>query len=198
MSTGVKDEGGFSLIELLVVVSVLGIISFVLTEAFILGLKTTDGITADVSNSVAVQALRSHFTGDAQKAKEVIASPDTPDTCAKDDEGAARPVFLQLKWSEAGAARHVSYELDGGMPPAPGQAELVRWSCTGSSGAPDKRVLGYFEFSPGDKPVEALCSPPPPPPTAVPPCATVTMKILTNRAQNPAAPIELTVRRRIT
>lgn len=196
MTSEVKDEGGFSLIELLAVISILGVISFVLTEAFILGLKTTDGITSDVSNSVAVQALRSHFTGDAQRAQQV-STASTDAICATGEDGAAPgSVVLQLSWTEAGTPRHVSYALDRGTPPSTGEAELVRWSCTGSSGTPDKRMLGHFEFEPtGDLPVQAVCDPPPP---ATPPCATVTMKILTNRAQNPAAPIELTVRRRIT
>lgn len=188
------DESGFTLIELLVVISILGIISFALTEAVILGLRTTDGITSDVSNSVAVQALRSYVISDVQKAQKVSTdqqlSTNPADPCGTST--AANPVFLQLSWMEGERSRRVSYSLDSGAPPVLGQAELVRSSCTDSSVPTDKRVLGHFEFDPSGSPVLASCSPD---------CATattVTLKILTNRPRNPPAPIELTMRRRLT
>lgn len=146
------NEAGFTLVELLAVVTILGLISFALTEAFIVGLKTTDANADNISRSVAVQALQSYFTGDAQSAK-LVSTVDPAPTCST-----SPGVFLHLSWTDPqGSARDVSYSLDADPTPVAGQRELVRWSCT-ANGAPDKRMLGRLAFAPsGPQPVQALC-----------------------------------------
>lgn len=182
------EEAGFTLIELLAVIAILGVISFALTEALILGFKTTDGTIADVSRSAGIQVLEPYFTRDAQSA-EVVTSTDS--TCA------SGPVFLNLRWSEQGGTRTVSYALD---PPTGGEHELVRWSCSGG-GAADRRVLGHFTHDPaGPSPVTASCDEalvcPATPDLTAP--STITLSIQTDPSASPAAATKLTVRRRTT
>jgi len=196
-----NDEGGFTLIELLAVIAILGVISFGLTEAVILGFKTTDAVTTDVTRFVGVEALRSYFTDDVRRADEVFNPGPEGDPCATSSDP-----FLHLSWTEAGGTvTDVAYSLEADSPAVAGQAQLVRWSCA-TAGGKAKRMLGLLEFDPaGPAPVEALCTYPgasaatacQPLPTDLEP-ATVTLKVLTNRPKDPPVPLELTVRRRTT
>ena len=202
------DEGGFTLIELLAVISILGIISFGLTEAVILGFKTTDAITTDVTRIVGVQALRSYITDDIARAEQV----NDPDPAAVDGCSASPEAFLHLAWNEgAGVVSEVTYSLEPDVPAIDGQLQLVRWAC-GAAGSPGKRMLGLLEFTfPGEPPVLALCQYPASPPVLASPTpcsassstldpqpATVTLRILTNRPNQPPQKVDLTVRRGTT
>lgn len=193
LGSGAEDEAGFTLVELLAVIAILGVITFALTEAVIIGLKTTDSTANDLSRSVAVQALQSYFTPDVQSAK-LVSKDDPAPTCAP--PASAPDVFLHLSWTEQLRARDVSYALEPDGSASSGQSEIVRWSCI-ADGPPNKRMLGHLSFDPaGPKPVVALCDGADCRGTSGP--ATVTLTILTNRAQDPAAAVDLTVRRRTT
>lgn len=183
-----RDEAGFTLVELLASIAILGIISFALTEALILGFKTTDGTIAKVSRSAGVQLLEPVFTADVQRAERVWTGPDP--SCAAD------PAFIRLKFTEqAGAETTVAYGLD---PSTGGEQQLIRWSCTGG-GAPSQRILGHFTHDPaGPQPISVTCGPGPCPdaPGTDPP-VTVTLVIQTDPSAVPAQPANLTVRRRL-
>lgn len=172
------DEAGFTLVEVLAVISILGVIAYALTESVILGLRTTDATAASSSRSVAVQTLSSYFTGDAQSADEVSTT---------DPDCAAEPVFLHLTWTDQAVSRAVSYGLD---PPAGPEQELVRWSCA-AGGSADRKVLGHFSRNPDPAapPVSASCDGVPCPATPGAP-ATITLDIQSE------PPLSLTVRRR--
>lgn len=195
------DEAGFTLIELLAVISILGIISFALTEAVILGLKTTDATANDSFRSAGVQALQSFFTSDAQSAT-LVSTADPAPQCAP---AAATPrVFLHLSWNDQGKARDVSYSLEDDIPAVAGQSEVVRWSCSGD-GAPDKRMLGRLNYDSAVAPELAQCRPVAC--QAMPSrFDTITLKVPTDRPEevtNPSGPVppaavEMTVRRRTT
>lgn len=198
------DDEGFTLVELLVVVTILGIISFALTEAVIVGFKTTDAVTTDVTRSSAVQILRSYFTADAQHASQAFLD-DT--SCAASAPGKA--VVLHLYSTDQGPSREIAYSMEDGAAPVAGQGELVRRTCTPAGVTLDQRRLGLFEYAPPALPVSALCqyaaaagppSPPAPCPAtfADPQPATITLKILTNRPKDPPVSVDLTVRRRTT
>ena len=185
-----SEEGGFTLVELLAVIGIVAIIAFPLTEAFILGLKTTDANANNMSRAVAVQALQSFFTGDVQST-DVVATAAS--TCAPPPSDTSAEVFLHLSWTD-GVQRDVTYfrQADG----VEGERELVRWSCTGGSTA-DKRMLGRITYDPaGPAPVVAMCQPGPCPTSIdrlVPtPVRTITLRVLT------PDPIELAVTRRAT
>lgn len=184
-------EGGFTLIELLAVIAILGVISFALTEAVILGFKTTDAVTNDVTRSAGVQALRSYFTGDAQRADQASTLAISAPPCA----APSGDFLLYLSWTDQGTARDVSYSLDADTPPVAGQRELVRRSCT-SGVTSDTRMLGHFDFDPAERlPVLAQCDPACSSPSQP---ATITLSILTNRPKDPLVAVDLTVRRRTT
>lgn len=191
------DQAGFSLVELVVVVTILGIIGFTLTEAVILGLKTTDATATDVTRSVAVQSLRTAFTGDARSARLVSTVDPGAMTCAP--AAAASEVFLHLSWVDQGQAHKVSYAVAAETPSVAGEGELVRWSCTGGAAA-DKRLLGRIRFVPTA--VLARCQPACSPTPSEP--DTVTLRIPTDRpsettdASAATAALELTVYRRTT
>ena len=187
------DESGFTLVELLVAIVILGLIAFSLTEAVILGLKTTDATAASSSRSVAAQTLTSYFTDDVQSAETV----DTTAPSCLNGGPVAGSVFLHLAWTDRQVRadqqvrRDVSYALD---PPGASEQELVRWSCS-DGGARASRILGHFtrDGSVGAaEPVAAACGAAPACPStpAASPPATVTLTIQ-------AAPsLTLTVHRR--
>jgi prepilin-type N-terminal cleavage/methylation domain-containing protein len=183
-----QHEAGFSLVELIVVVAILGVISSVLTEALILGLRTTDGTIANVSRAAGVQILEPYFTADAHSA-EVVWTDPTP-TCA------SGPAFVHLRWTESGSVvRTVGYGLDPAVGP---DQELVRVSCV-ASGPPERKVLGHFTHDPaGPQPVSVACDAGPCPTVPGAAVATVTLLIQVDPSPAPPAPISLTVRRRLT
>lgn len=195
-------ESGFSLVELIVVISILGIIGVVLTEATIIGFRTTDAVANDLSRSVAVQALQSVFTGDVQSAR-LVSSEDPAPACAT-----TPGVFLHLSWADQGLARDVSYSLEAdagtNSPAVTGQGDLVRWSCT-AGGSPQKKLLGRFSFDAnGPAPVRARCGDVDCGTTPAAP-VTVTLRILAGSSQGglggqvpgpPPPAVDLTVRRR--
>jgi len=125
-----RGDAGFTLTELLVVTVILSVIGFALTEAIILGLRTTDATAASSSRSTSAQTLASYFTDDAQSAQTVSAA---------DGSCATGPVFLHLTWTDQ-VRKDVSYGLD---PVGGDDQDVVRWSCAGG-GAPDRRILGHF------------------------------------------------------
>lgn len=168
-----RGDAGFTLVELLVVIAVLGIIAYPLTESLILGLRTTDATAASSSRSVAIQGLSSYFTGDAQSAETVSTVSTTDSSCATE------PVFLHLEWSDKMTPRKVSYSLD---PVSGPEQDLIRWSCTGT-GTPERRILGHFSrrADAPEPPVVASCDEP---------CSAITLTF-------PSDPeLTLTVRRR--
>lgn len=75
-----RGEDGFTLVELLVVVAILGIISFALTESVIIGLRTTTATEAQVSGSLDRQRLAQYFVPDAHSAQTVDVAAPCEDT----------------------------------------------------------------------------------------------------------------------
>lgn len=143
-----RGEAGFTLVELIVAVAILGVITVALTGAVIVGLRTTDATAASSSRSIAVETLASFFTADAQSADEVSTT---------DPDCASGPVFLHLTWTDSSVTRSVSYGLD---PPIGPDQDLVRWSCFSSApGDADRRILGHLsgDVDPATPPVFATC-----------------------------------------
>lgn len=147
MSARRRGDAGFTLVELLAAVAILGIIGAALTEAVILGLRTTSATQATSSRAAAARALASQFTDDVHSAEKVSTT---------DPDCAPQPVFLHLTWTD-GVNRAVSYSLD---PQDGPDQDVVRWSCSGG-GAPTRKILGHFSRSPesASPPVSVACDP---------------------------------------
>lgn len=144
----IREQSGFTLIELIVSVLILGIIGGAVSQAVVVALTTTDGSVARISGAVASETLTSYLSADAHSADEV-ADPDSP-ACATGDPAG---VFLRLSWTDGGT-RLAEYSLE----PATGlEQDIVRWFCVEGS-APSRRVLGHFSSDEGGpSPVIARC-----------------------------------------
>src|SRR6266568_1910489 len=118
-----RREDGFTLAELLISTVILAIIFGVITEAMIVGLRTTDSTDQRIRESVDAQLASVYFSRDVQAATSVAVGNAT---CG----GAASVVTFS--WTDpaaAGVTKRASYVLN-----AQG---LTRWFC--QTGQPDSQ-----------------------------------------------------------
>src|SRR5689334_1254760 len=122
-----RSERGFTLIELIVAITILTIIGAAITESLIIGLRTTDNTNTRLGASSDAGLLATYFGSDAQSASDV----STSDTAC----GGVVPV-VRLLWTDPGetapGTRVVAYDLVAGS--------LVRRSCL-NSGAPSEQTV---------------------------------------------------------
>lgn len=117
--TAARDEHGFTLVELLIAVSVLGVIVLALGAAFSVGLRTMDTTTNRLAGSMDAQLLGVHLPDDVASATVITTAPAAI-VCT----GVASPV-LQL----ADGAFNVVY----GVRAARGEHQLERHDCSGGA-----------------------------------------------------------------
>jgi prepilin-type N-terminal cleavage/methylation domain-containing protein len=113
-------EDGLTLIEMLVALTILGIVMVVLTAAVIEGLRDTQSADVKFTESNGAQFTSLYFTHDVQGAENVSLN-DTASTCG----GAA-----VLKLNSPAADRIVAYATTGSP------LQLVRRVCSPSSATP--------------------------------------------------------------
>ena len=129
---GRRDQG-FTLVELMVAVSILAVISGVIAAAMIVTLRTTDEANDRLSRSHDVQISTSAFASDVQSADVVLAGPGAP-PCGPTP--ALSFVWNDPTASPAPVMNVVSYRKDG--------ARLLRTHCrTGGVNETYEQVLSH-------------------------------------------------------
>lgn len=131
-----SSDEGLTLIELLVAVVILGIIVTVMSQAIILGLKTTDAMTQKVAESADTSLVTSYFVTDVQSAQDISTSDAT---CG------GAPV-VRSKWTDVGspsaASDDITYIGAYLTQTVDGERQLIRVLCRQASGEP-----GFTETS---------------------------------------------------
>lgn len=124
-------SAGFTLVELLVAVAILGIVGSVLVGIVSLGFSSYADTTTRLNESNDRQVIASYFTRDVQNATSMALSGGTCGT-------ASGTTVLRLNWSESDGsatpvvtAREITYRLLAGTSPANGQ--LSRVACANGS-----------------------------------------------------------------
>ncbi len=126
-----RRDGGFTIVELLVSITVLGIIAPVMVSAIVLGLKATSATTAQLNASHSRQELAAFFTTDVQSAVTLAdkTSTDTTTCMASGEALVGRLSWTDVDYAGTSTARVVTYAtVTVGT-----DKQLVRHACTGSS-----------------------------------------------------------------
>lgn len=153
-----RREDGFTLIEVLLVVVILGFISGALTESIILGLRTTEATERIVSGSLDRQLASTYFYGDVQSSDEV--ATDAAKACP-----VSTPGTVTLRWNDAGVAKAASYSVD------PTEGNLVRRYCEDGALKAQNTVASSLAAA---DPVTVTCAPAGNPPD---PCPSRPLKV---------------------
>jgi prepilin-type N-terminal cleavage/methylation domain-containing protein len=144
---------GFTLVELLVAVAILGIVGSVLSGVIMLGFGSYTDTSTRLNESNDRQIVADYFTRDVQSARTLALSGGTCGT-------ASGTTVLRLTWSESDGsappvvtAREITYRLLAGTAPANGS--LSRVVCANGS-VVATAVVGQW-VSPGAAAVSATC-----------------------------------------
>ncbi len=118
----VNGDGGFTLIELVVSIAILGLIVGPLTGAVVLFFGQSQQTASAFTGNTSVRTIVSAFTTDAASAETVTVPDAAP--CG------TTSALVTMAWTESGTAYRVSWatKQDGD------KIELVRNRCTGTSG----------------------------------------------------------------
>ena len=129
MTTRVRHDAGFTLVELMIVIAIVGLIAPAIAAAFFVGFRTTDAVGAEVAAAHNRELFAAFFTEDAQSATAVDAatSPDTTTCLAAGDTLVGR-----LRWSDRDAANGVTaHAVSYARVTVGTDQQVVRRSCTG-------------------------------------------------------------------
>lgn len=120
-------EDGFTLVELLLVIVILGIVMGALGQAVIVGLRTSDAATNRLAESHDAQIVSSYFVTDIQSSVTVTAgAQDSTSPLPAGCTPAASPIVV-FSWTDpsAGAQLVSYYRATSG-----GQTQLLRQACS--------------------------------------------------------------------
>lgn len=117
-----RSQRGVSMVELLVVISLTGLIAGALTSAIATGLRTTEATTDRLQETQDAHLTTIAFVRDAQSADAVSL---TQTSCSGLD-----PLVL-LSWTDDGVAKEAAYAVRA----VDGRRVLSRWFCQNGGGA---------------------------------------------------------------
>ena len=137
------SEDGFTMVELLVSIAVMGVIGAGITGGIILALKTTDTTRDRVSQSADGQIASTYFITDVQGASTVSVVPADVYNCGGTPPAGNSPApLIRIRWTDPGApvvgtttttspgvAKEASYIVE----TVAGERRLTRRLCSGSS-----------------------------------------------------------------
>lgn len=132
----VRSEGGFTLVEVLTVIAVLGIISLPLANSMMVGLRTSDRTAKILVTSADRQMLTNYLSPDALSANTATTDGAATGGCLTADGTRV----LLLTWTEFDGAS-TSYVSDYRLVPNASGKKLVRDRCTPGSGADETTVI---------------------------------------------------------
>lgn len=95
-----RDERGFTLVEMLVGLSILGVVSGALVVTLAMGMRTADDTRVRVGEARDAQLVASYFMADAQSAVSVSTSDQT---CA------GQAPIVRFRWTDEGSQKDVAY-----------------------------------------------------------------------------------------
>lgn len=130
-----RDEGGFTLVEVLLAVTIMGVVVGALSLALIVAMRSTGAATERLGDSQSAQLLTKWFAGDVQQADAVDGvdtGPGTASGCAGADEGTN---VVRFRTTTAPGTSYVSYRVV----QVPDEWRLVRRSCV--AGQPGDAVV---------------------------------------------------------
>jgi prepilin-type N-terminal cleavage/methylation domain-containing protein len=127
----VRSEAGFTLVEMLMAVVVLGIVGLPLTNAMVVGLRTSDRTAKVLVTSADRQMLTNYLAPDALSATVATTDGGATGGCLTAD--GARVVLLN--WSEFDGHFTTTYASDYRLLPGVTANRLVRGRCVAGSPA---------------------------------------------------------------
>ena len=156
-----RAQGGFTLIELIVSFTILGIIATGVTEGIMVGLRTTDMTNQRLQQSTDAQLVASYFTTDVQSADNsgepaVHGVSKTDSTC-----GGVAPL-VRFRWTDhqtsaIAVVNVASYVFQ----TVSGEQQLVRRHCLNGSATPTdvETVARSLSATPAVSCQPAACNP---------------------------------------
>jgi prepilin-type N-terminal cleavage/methylation domain-containing protein len=130
MRLGKRGEDGFTLVELLMSITIIGIIAPTIVGAIVLGLKTTAATTSQLAASHNRQELAAFFTTDVQSAVTIAdeTSTDTTTCMSAGETLVGRLSWTDIDFTGASTARVVTYVTA----TVSGEKQLLRHTCAGA------------------------------------------------------------------
>ncbi|HJT91504.1 MAG TPA: prepilin-type N-terminal cleavage/methylation domain-containing protein [Mycobacterium sp.] len=123
-----RDENGFTLLEVIVSLAILGIVGVVVTQLLFVSLNTSGAVERRLSDSLDRQRVTAAFVRDVQRSEQIAV--DVP-SC-----GGGPAALVTLTWTDRGHLAEVSYLVS----PDNELVRLARRSCVAGALVDERTV----------------------------------------------------------